>query len=298
MDNWQDLKDYIDGEISGENYFRNNKPTYNNLLGLANEVLSTLEVDNISFTCTDNVTEDTSILFPRNLKTVEKVYLNGEYIERVDKIGLDKVSDLRYCLSESMLLFSQPVTFTNGNLKIYGTGSLPVATKSGIIALKFIPTEFHYLIAYFILQRLFVRARIGDLAQYYGSEYQRKFQDYEWAKVKRRTVVADFNPYQEIYEDLSDVLGSIDMDFTAGEPTYPQSVIDQKIQQAISNLQSQVYDKTTTDFKDTLNLNAAKSYTYSQEVIDAKDVIATQTANAYTDETAGVVRELLDEVSS
>jgi len=300
MNNWQELMDYVYGEIDYIDFFKDNKPNMHNLLALANESLLGLTVDFLSFTNTEALSDALIVDMPNGLVEVFKVQVNGEDVERCNMHSIQFANDLAYVPREFKIMFNKKFSCGVGDFSIIGKGKFDLFTKSPTDKRFFelMPLEYHYLPAYFILQRLFIRAGDMNKAQYYMQMYNDLYKRYDWSLVVRRTKEAqwqvnytktEFNDYfYKIYADIPTVYHSFQT-ITPGE-------VDGKIQTAVNSIKDWTYSKGDIDTKDSGVLSEAENYTYSKDVINRKDTARKNEAVAYTDEKVGQIEDAIDEI--
>lgn len=306
MKNWQELMDYIYGEIDFLPYYKDNKPNMHNMLALANEALNGLTVDYLSFTNSNEKTDVGVIDIPNTCAEVFKIKINDKEIRRCNPYEFDNIpcDELIYKTADYKIIFNKKISFGIGKLEIIGKGNFDEYTKgeddNRIFSL--LPVRYHYLPAYWILQRLFMRAEDINRSQYYLQLYTRMLDEYQWYLLDRRGEPAKFMPtdytkeeWLDVFESSYKIYDKVTFEVTT-VPSLSPAEINNRINQAISQLENNVYTKSEVDSKDLNVLNNAKDYTYSKQAISNKDNgILTQAKN-YTDEALGAVEDIIDEM--
>lgn len=306
MKNWQELMDYVYGEIDFLPYYKDNKPNMHNLLALANEALNGLTVDYLSFTNSNTETNVGVIDFPNTCAEVFAIEIKGEKIRRCNPYEFEYIPEdiLVYKTSDYKIVFNQKISLGVGELVIIGKGNFDEYTKgeSDNRIFKLLPVRFHYLPAYWILQRLFIRAGQLDLGQTYKQLYQKMYDDYGWYLLDRRGEPATFMPtdytkeeWLGIFNKSYNIYDKITFEVTT-VPSLTPTEINNRINQAVGQLESNVYTKNEVDAKDSATLANAKDYTYSKQAISNKDNGILQQAKNYTDEVVGTVEDIVDEL--
>jgi len=303
MESWQEFADYIYSEIEFQPFFKNNKPQINNLLTLANESLVGLTVDYLSFT-NDNAISNASIIdIPNTCKEVFLIRIKDEEVERCNACTFDMYlnsDELVYKVGDYKVIFNKPIDCLAEELEIVGIGSFDLYTKDpdDKTVSELLPLEYHTMPAYFVLSRLFLRAKDFNMSQFYLQQYNLLLKDYKWLLTLRRTVPATFSPMNytktntecayTIYDKVVVEISSV--------PSLTPVEIDNRINTAVNTLASNVYTKSEVDSKDSTVLTNAQSYTYSKNQIDNKDTTNLTNAKAYTDTNVGSIEDALDDI--
>ena len=308
MNSWQELIDYVYGEIDTLPFYQNKKPNMNNILALANESLLGLTIDYLSFS-NSNEFENLSIMdYPNDCTEVFQIMLNGDIVRRCDNYEYEQIvedEELSYKLGEYKIIFSEPITCDAGDLEIIGKGKFDMYTKdpNDNRVFKLLPVEFHYIPAYWILHRLYLRAGNQNMATYYLSMYKELHQNYDWSLVVRRTKEASFDPmgdwnrrHSNIYKTKEyGIYDKVLYEVTTVPSLTPAQISDQ-INQAVTTLGNDVYRKSEVDAKDATVLQNAKDYTYSKQAISNKDNGILSNAQSYTDEQVGDIEDAIEEL--
>lgn len=310
MNNWQDLADYIDAELSGMPFYKNYNMPISNLLNLANESLMGLTIDYVSFECEPIINpesaqeiEVTTINIPNVCSEVFRMYYDTDEIERLNAYEFENYchdeNEITYCVGDYKIRFSKPVLASK--IEILGKGKFDLYTKNpqDDKVFKLLPVEFHLMPAYFVLQRLAMRAKEFQLAQYYLQLYTEMRKDYEWELVKRRCTLATFNPHDWTQTNKTDTVWKIYDKVTVEVTTVPSlspTEIQNRIDTAINTLSNTVYNTNQVDTKVASAIQEAKNYTYSQDEINSKDTSSVNTSKQYTDTQVGTIEDALDEI--
>lgn len=302
MNNWQDVIDYVYGEIEGIQYFKSNKPSVNNILNLANESLLSLTVDYVLFPNANSISNVAIVDIPNNCVDVKKILIKDEEIKRCNMDTIQYENDLAYCVSEYRILFNKNISANVGEFKVLGKGKFSLFTKNPNDRTVFdlLPNEYHYLPIYFILQRLFVRCNDLNKAQYYQNAYNNLRNKYEWSIVVRKTKPCDWQFNMEYDEEnytdsVFDRFPRVITEYHS-QPTISPSQVDEKI----ANAMSTTYTRGEIDSKDTTARLSAltesktytENYTFSKDDITAKD----NNVKAYTDEKVGDIEDAIDNI--